>query len=106
MNTKNIAIDSAKRIAKIDNCKVIVSIEIKIFHDIAMQKSMHLRKIMIISSRFEQTIEIHYLTVSVNRDYFFESAKLNYLTIYVYMIDIIIKIVMIRNKFDTTIQIS
>ena len=66
---------------------------------------MHLRKIIVISSQFEQAIKIHHLTVFVNRDYFFELAKLNYLTIYAYMIDVITKVVMIKNEFDTTMHI-
>lgn len=106
INAKNIFIDSTKRIVKIDNCKIIVLIEIKTFYDIAMQKSIHFRKVIIISSRFEQTIKIYYLAMFVNCDYFFEFAKLNYLMIYTYIINVTTKIVIIRNEIDITIYIS
>ena len=105
MSAKNILIDLTKRIIKIERYKIIVSIKVKTSHDIAVQKSIHLRKIIVILSRFKQMIGIYHLTVFVNRDYFFEFTELNYLTIYVYMIDVIIKIVMMRNKFDIIIHI-
>jgi len=64
-----------------------------------------LRKTTIISFYIKTSIEIYHLTIFKNRDYLFKLKELSYVTIYVYMINIVIKIVMIRNDFNNFVQI-
>ena len=106
MSAKDIFIDLEKRTIIIDSCNVIVFIKIRISHDSAVQKSVYLRKIIVVSSQFEQTVKIYHLAVFINRNYLFKSVELNYLIIYAHIIDVIIKTVIIRNDFNTAIYIS
>ncbi|KAL8817991.1 MAG: hypothetical protein Q9191_008035, partial [Dirinaria sp. TL-2023a] len=107
MSAEDISIDLEKRVARIDSCGVIVSIEIRTSHkSSSVQKSVHLRKTTVISPRSEQTVEIHNLAVSDDRDYLFESAELNHLIIYAHMINATTRAVILKNDFNSSIQVS
>jgi len=64
-----------------------------------------LRKTTIILSRIKTSIEIYHLIILKNQDYLFKLEELSYVTIYAYMINIITRIIMIRNDFNNLVQI-
>ena len=107
IDVENISIDVSNKKTRIKSCNVIVFIEVRISQrDILVFKSIHFRKTTMMSSRFEISIEIHYLFVSNNRDCFFELKKLSYLIFYAHIIDISINAIIVKNDFDHLIQIS
>ena len=105
IDAENIIIDIESKIARIDNYNVIISIEVcNSQAEIAMQKLVHLRKTIIVSSHSKLTIEIHNFNVS-DKDFLFESDEILFLTVYAHMIDISIKAIVMRNDFDQVVQI-
>lgn len=64
-----------------------------------------MRKTTIILSRIKTSIEIYHLIILKNQDYLFKLEELSYVTIYAYMINIITRIIMIRNDFNNLVQI-
>lgn len=54
--------------------------------------------------RFDATISIYYIVVSINCDFLFELDKLN-LTIYTYLISIETQDILIRNKNNKVVYI-
>ena len=105
MNFEKIFVDFEKSIARINSCSVIVFIEIRIFNKIVF-KSIYLRKTITIFARSKVSILMHHFNVSNNRDFLFKFDEIFYLIVYVHMIDIIINVVILRNDFDKSIQIS
>ena len=69
INLKNINVRINKRNVFINNCKIIILIEIKNF-DISIFKFIYLRKIIIISFRLKILMKIYYFLI-LKRDYIF-----------------------------------
>ena len=103
-NFENIIIFISDRIAHIDNCNVTIFLKVKII-EIVVAKSVHVRKIILISSRTKISVEIHYLIVFY-RKYLFELKKIFNLIAYAHLINAFIKVILLRNEFDIFIQIS
>ena len=74
INLKSIAVNEAKSTAYINSCDIIVSMNIKTSH-IIIYISIHAYKTIIMSLQFEVTISMHYITVSINRDFLFKSTN-------------------------------
>ena len=98
---KNISIFLNNKTAHINNCKMIVSLKVKII-EIIIDKSIHLRKTTIISFKVKLSIEIHHFAVQ-DRKYLFKLKKISNLTTYAHLINAFIKIILIRNEFDISI---
>ena len=75
IESKKMNINIFNKTIYIINCDVIVSFDVRTFR-IIVQISIHVRKIIIISSRLMISLLIHYITIFVNRDFLFESKKL------------------------------
>ena len=104
MKSKNINVSLNKRIAYIENCKMIVSIKIKSF-EILIIKSVHLRKITIISFHSKISMKIHYLIVFDFRIFSFKFDEINLLIIYAHLINAFINEILFRNKFNRFIRV-
>ena len=102
---EKIFIDFNKDIARINSCSVIIFIEMRNFNK-TISKSVHLRKTIIIFSQSKILILMYYFNVSNNRDFLFEFDEIFYITAYVYIVDIIINAMILRNNFNKSIQIS
>ena len=101
MNFEKISIDFEKNTARINSCSVIVSIEVHSFNK-AMFKSIHLRKTITIFLRSKISISVHHFDVS-NRNFLFEFDEILYITVYAYIINIIINAMILRNDFNKLI---
>ena len=108
IDSKNFIINLNKKIARINNCDVIVSIEIQSFKLSTIQLFVHLKKIIVISIHVELTIFIHRMKniLFVARDFLFESKFINQLSMYAHLIDATTKTVIVRNNNNTSMQIS
>lgn len=102
MNSKEIIVDSQNKIAYIRSCKIIVSIEVRTL-DLAITKSIYLRKTTLISLQSKLSMKIHNLAISSDRDFLFELKKISCLIAYAHLIDANTKIVILRNDFDQSI---
>ena len=101
--SESISIFLNNKTTHINNYKIIVSLKVKIIK-IIIDKSVHLRKTTIISFKIELLIEIHHLAVQ-DRKYLFKLKKISNLTTYAHLINAFIKIILIRNEFNISIQI-
>ena len=108
IDSKNFIINLNNKTVRINNCDVIVSIEIRSLKISTIQLSIHLKKIIIVSIHAELTIFIYCMKsiLFVVRDFLFESKVINQLSIYVHLIDAIIETIIVRNDNDMSIQIS
>ena len=77
INSKKIDINISNKSIYIDNCEIIVNLKIRTFCEI-VQISIHARKITIIFSYNELILSMHYIIVLFDRNYFFESKKINF----------------------------
>ena len=102
--SKDIIVFIENCIAHINSCDVIISLKIKIIETV-VAKSIHLRKIIVISSKIEFSVEIHHLIVS-NKKYLFESEEIFNLIVYAHLIDAFIKTILLCNEFDISMQVS
>ena len=105
IDVEKIIINSIKKEAFIINIDVIVSIKMKSLKTF-IQRSIHIRKIIVISSLTKMTIFIHHSFLSIIKKILFEFANDINLTLFVHMIDTFIFVVMIRNDEHQTIKIS
>ena len=105
--SENIVIDSTNKKIYIDNCDVIVSIEIRSRNAQTQQRFIHAKKTIILSSRNQLIISIHQLNDELfnNRDFFFESNNIDFI-FYVHLIDSFIKTILIFNDTNQIIKIS
>ena len=103
LNSKLINIFTFTCTVFINNCDVIVSIIIKTKF-ISQFRLIHAINTDI-STRFEIVISIHKITI-FDRDYMFKSkTKMTNLSIYVYIIDYNVILILIRNENDKSIHI-
>ena len=105
INVENIVVDSIKKKTFIINIDVAVLIKVKLSKTL-IQRSIHIRKIIIVSFRSKITIFIHYVALSIIKNFLFESADNVNFTLYVYFVDISTFVVIIRNNRNQSIQIS
>ena len=104
IDVEKIIINSIKRKTFIINIDVIVSIKVK-SSKTSIQRLVHIRKIIVISSLTKMTIFIHHSFLSIIRNFLFEFANDINLTLFVHMIDTFIFVVMIRNDEHQTVKI-
>ena len=104
MKSKNINVSSNKRIAYIENCKIIVLMKIK-SSEISIIKSIHLRKITIISSHSKISMKIHHLTMFDFRNFLFKFDEIDSLIIYVHLMNAFTNEILFRNEFNHFIKI-
>ena len=103
-DSENIIIFIEDCIAHIDNCDVIIFLKVKIIETV-VAKSIHLRKITMISFKTKLSMKIHHLIV-LNKEYLFESKKIFNFTAYAHLMNEFIKTILLHNEFDIFIQIS
>ena len=65
IDSKKIAINIVNKFSYIDGCNIIVNLEVKTTFTI-IYKQVYIKKIVNISSRFEITISIYYISISSN----------------------------------------
>ena len=98
-------IDITKKRVIINNIEIFIVLNIRSFK-IAIQRLIHLRKIIVVFSHVEITISIHNFILSNNRDFLFESNNDFKLSMYIYFVDTFTFFIIIRNKQNVLIQIS
>ena len=97
-------INMIKRQIIIESIDVIISLKIRSLKS-AIQKSIHLKKIIVVSSHAAMIVAVHHADLSITRDFLFESNDdLNFI-MYVHLIDVDIKCVLIRNDKNVSIMI-
>ena len=104
IESKKIKIDVINNFVYIDNCEIIIFLNVKTFRKV-VHISIHVRKTIIVSSRFETTMIVHYNIISKNKKKFFESKILNF-SLYAHLINVNCKNILVRNDNNKTIQIS
>jgi hypothetical protein len=106
LESEEIFIDEVNSKATIASCNnMIISIEIRTLVKRMINKTLHARKFIVISSHSIIIISIHRSNLSLTRDFLFESFNLN-VFMYAHIIDTIIDVVMTKNDFSQSIKIS
>lgn len=100
---KRIILNTFSNVVHIKSCVIIIFLNIKTSRNV-VYTSIHARKIIIVLSRNETTMSIHYIIISIDRDFLFESNDLN-LSLYAHLINVFIKNILVRNDDDKSIQI-
>ena len=102
-------IDNKHSKITIDNCDVIISIDIRRRSSInqSIYKSMHIKKTIIVSSQSKMIISIHYFVDNIfnDRNYFLESNETEFI-LYAHFMNIFIEIIFVRNDDKQTVKIS
>ena len=93
---ENFVIDMIKRQIVIINIDVVVSLNVRSFK-LTIQKSIHLKKSVIMSFHTEMTIVVYHVDLFDIKDFLFESNNNLNITLYAHLIDVFIKIVIVRN---------
>ena len=104
MSSKSIFVDSKKHTTYIVSCKIIVLVKVKNSNAI-ISKSIHLRKIILISSKSKISVEIHHLAM-FDWDYLFEFENIFHLIVYAHLVNVSIKTIVLRNESNKLVQIS
>ena len=89
-------------------CKIIILIKIKFLKTFVVHCLIHLKKIIIIFSHAKFAIFVYLLSNNFSQFKFFvfKLKKLYYLSMYVHLINVFIKIIISQNDNDKLIQIS
>ena len=104
IDSEQFIIDMKIKQITIENIDVSISIEVRSAKT-SLQRLIHLKKIVIISSHIEMTISVHNVNLSVSRDFLFESEN-SKLVMYVHLIDVSTTAILIRNDKNISIKIS
>ena len=104
LNSKNITIDVVKKTIFIDNIDVIISLKTRSTKSV-VQRLVHLRKTIIVSSHTKMTISINHFSLSIIKNFFFESNNDLSIFMYVHIIDVDINVIIIRNVKNVSIKI-
>ena len=104
MKLKKIDINVTKKSIHIDNCDVIVVLNVKTSR-IIVHTSIYVRKTIIVSSHIEIVLSIHFTIIFANRDFLFESKNFN-LSFYVHLTNVEFKNILVKNDDDKSIHIS
>ena len=102
LNSEKFDIFISTSSAYIESCNVIILIFVN-NRSSSRTISIHATKTMIISSKSEQTIFIHKISLS-NRHYIFESANANF-SIYSHIVDTTTNVILIRNDENRFVKI-
>ena len=105
LDSENVVINSVKRQIFIINTKITISVNIRSLKT-SIQRSIHIRKITVISSQFEIIILIHHVSFSISKNFLFESIDDVNFILYAHLVNIFISIILIRNERNQVIQIS
>ena len=103
IESKKIDVSISNKSVYIDNCEIIVSFEVRTSR-VIIQISIHARKITMIFSHSELIFSMHYITVSFDRDYLFESDEFNF-SLYAHLVDSIFKHIVVRNENNQVVHI-
>ncbi len=105
LESEDIFIDDSKSKTIIVSCNnMIISIEIRTLIKEMINKVLHVRFVMIISSRSIATISIHRFELSSSRDFLFESANLD-VFMYAHIIDTSTNAIIAKNESDRLVKI-
>ena len=104
-NIEKFIIDITKKRVIINNIDTFITLNVRLFK-IAIQRLIHLRKIIVISLYAKMIISIHNVIFSNNQDFLFESNDDIKLLIYVRLVNAFIFFIIIRNEQNVSIQIS
>ena len=108
IDSKRWNINLNKKQIFVENCEIVVSINIQRRSiDQSQHKSIYIIKISIISLDSKMTIFIYYLANAIfnDRDFFFEFDNINFI-MYVYLINASIQTILIRNDNFKIVKIS
>ena len=118
MKSKKIVINIIKRFVVVNNIDVTIFLKTRFVKNV-VQKLIHLRKIVVVFSRFEMKIVVHNACLSKNKNFLFEfDDVIVELIMYVYFVDILTFLILIRNdkiffikifknyRFDKIIEID
>lgn len=103
LDLERITIDVAWKFAYIKSYDIIMKIEIKTTRTIVYER-VHSRKTIDVSLRSKMTISIHYIVISIDRNFLFESNNTN-LSLYAHIINVKITSILIKNDNDKTIYV-
>jgi len=101
IKSKDIVIDIKKREVYINNCNIIINVEIK-FSKLVV-RLIYLQKIIVIFLRTEISIVVYYFNISKNRDFLFKSKNNTSLVFYANIIDVSTKTIIARNNNNKSI---
>ena len=104
IDSEQFIIDMKTKQITIESIDASISIEVKSAKT-SLQRLIHLKKIVIISSHIEMIISVHNVNLSVSRDFLFESEN-SKLVMYVHLIDVSITAILIRNDKNIFVKIS
>ena len=104
-NIEKFIIDMTKKRVIINNIEIFIVLNIRSFK-IAIQRLIHLRKIIVVFLYIEMIISIYNFILSNNQDFLFESNNDFKLSMYIYFVDAFTFFIIIRNEQNVSIQIS
>ena len=93
-----------KKSIYIDNCDVIVVLNIKTSR-IIVYTSIYVRKTIIVFSHIQIVLSIHFTFIFAKRNFLFETKNFN-LSFYVYLTNVESKSIVVKNDDDKSIYIS
>ena len=105
MKSKRIVINITKKFVVVNNIDVTIFLKTRFVKNV-IQKSMHLRKIVVIFSRFEMKIVVHNTCLSKNKNFLFEfDDDIVELIMYAHIVDVFTFSILIRNDKNFLIKI-
>ena len=104
--SKEIFVNIINRIINIRSCDVIVSLNVRFKTTHVQQRFIHVKKIIVLSSRTQLIVVVHdfFDDLLFDRDFLFESDD-NEFIFYAHLVDFFIKIILITNNTNQTIKI-
>ena len=105
MKSERIVINITKKIVVVNNIDVTIFLKTRFVKNV-IQKSMHLRKIVVVFSRFEMKIAVHNACLSKSKNFLFElDNDIVELIMYVHIVDVFTFSILIRNDKNFLIKI-
>ena len=105
MKSERIVINITKKIVVVNNIDVTIFLKTRFVKNV-IQKSMHLRKIVVVFSRFEMKIVVHNACLSKNKNFLFElDDDIVELIMYAHIVDVFTFSILIRNDKNFFIKI-
>ena len=98
IDLKKIDINISNKKIYIDSCDVITFLKIKTFR-IIVQTFVYVRKTIVVSSYLKITFLMHYIVISFDKNYFFESNEFN-VSFYAHLTNVNFKHIFVRNNSD------
>ena len=102
---ENFVIDIIKKHAMINNIDIIISLKIRFFK-LTIQRFVHFKKIIVISSHVEMIVVVHHAELSITKDFLFESNDNFNFILYAHLVDAFIKSIIVRNDKEFPVMIS